>query len=453
MDDPIASEVRFAKSGNTFVAYKVFGNGPVNLVMTPGAITHLEYIGKLPQSRRWLEQVAQFARVAIFDKRGTGMSDRSVGIPTYEERMDDIRAVMDAAGFEDAVLMGISEGAPMSILFAASYPARTRGLVVYGGEAKGMWTPDYPWEATKEQWEAAIERVPQLWGSDEWLERAVSYMAPSMLGNEEFAKWLGDMRRMGSSPGSMIAQMKSEMNMDVRSILPAIHVPTIVIHLKADRSCNVGEGRYIASHIPGAKMIELPGVDHLFWVDPVATQRILQEVRHFVESLKPTPQVDRVLTTVMFTDIEGSTKRATELGDERWQRVLEAHNTMAKREIEKFNGSLVKNTGDGVLATFDGPTRAIRCAWAITRSAKDLGIEVRAGVHTGECIIGPNDVSGIAIHMAARVMGEASGGEVLVSGTVKDLVYGSGVFFEDRGAHELKGIDERRQLFAVAKLS
>jgi class 3 adenylate cyclase len=442
-------EVRYAKSGNVHVAYQVFGEGPVNLVMTPGSVSHLDYFWQLPAMRSYLEGLGKFSRVAIFDKRGTGLSDRDSGVPTFEERMDDIRAVMDAAHFENAVLLGMSEGVPMSLLFAASYPQRTRGLILYGGEAKGTWAPDYPWEATKEEWEEWFENVEHRWGTKEQLEGLVRVLAPSMAGDEEFTNWLGEMRRAGSNLGSSIALSRSEMNMDVRSALPAVHVSTLVIHLTGDKACNVGEGRYIASHIPGARILELPGVDHMFFVNTELTDRILREIQAFTQEAQPLAHADRMLTTVLFTDIVSSTKKAGEMGDTRWHDLLERHNSMVGSEIRKFRGVVIKNTGDGFLATFDGPTRAIRCAWAIKESAKELGLEVRAGVHTGECIVGPTDVSGIAVHMASRVMDVASAGEIVVSSTVKDLVYGSGLSFKDHGEYELKGIEERRHLYEV----
>ncbi len=447
-----APEVRYARSGNIHIAYQVYGNGPVNLVLTPGAFSHLNYFWKESGMRRWLEGLGRFARVAIFDKRGTGMSDRDAGIPTYEERMDDIRVVMDAARFEDAVLVGFSEGVAMSILFAASYPMRTRGLVLYGGEAKGTRDPHYPWKPTNQEWQESLKRIEQTWGTKEWEERWVSDIAPSRLDDSSFVHWLGEMIRVAGSPGAGVAAAKSEMNMDVRSALPAIHVPTLVIHLTDDKVNNIGEGRYIAEHIPGARMLELPGRDHVFVVDSQITDRILKEIRKFATGVEPPTNVDRMLTTVLFTDIVGSTKKAADLGDSKWQDLLERHNAMVRDEVQRFNGVVVKNTGDGFLATFEGPSRAIGCALAIARFARELGVEVRTGVHTGECIIGPTDIGGIAVHLASRILGEASAGEVLVSSTVRDLVYGSRISFVDRGEHELKGIEEKRRLFSVASV-
>lgn len=450
---PGRPEVRYAKSGDVHIAYQVFGEGQSRIVETPGSISHLEWMWEEPGYRRYLEELGSFSKVAIFDKRGTGLSDRDVGVPTFEERMDDIRAVMDAAGFSDAVLLGKSEGVPMSILFAASYPTRTRGLVLYGGEARGTWARDYPWAPTKEQWEASLSANEKTWGTEEWEDRTINWAAPSRKGDPEFRNWFFTLRRLGASPGSAMALARSEMNMDVTGILPAIHVPTVVIHLKGDKSANIEEGRYVARHIPGAKMVELEGSDHVFIAVPQVASRIVQEIRGFVEGLGPGVKTDRVLTTVLFTDIVESTKKAAEMGDATWVGLLGRHGDSVKREVERFRGSLVKSTGDGFLATFDGPTRAIRCAWEAVKGAEGLGMEVRAGVHTGECVFGGGDVSGIAVHIASRIMDEAKGGEVFVSGTVKDLVYGSGIRFADRGEFKLKGLDDARRLFSVESVS
>jgi class 3 adenylate cyclase len=445
-------EVRYAKSGDVHVAYMSFGAGPFNLVVTPGSTSHLDFYWAQPDRRRSLEEFGKFARVVVFDKRGTGLSDRNVAVPTFEERMDDIRAVMDAAGFEDAILFGMSEGVPMSVLFAASYPSRTRGLVLYGGEAKGTWSPDYPWENTKEQWERYFATADADWGTLERAKRAVSTLAPSRLGDEEFCRWMREMARMGSSPGTDIALARSEMNMDVRSILPTIHVPTLVIHLTGDRACDIGEGRYIANHIAGARLLELDGIDHMYFVNHEINDRITQEVRTFAEQTSPVETGDRKLATVLFTDIVGSTRRAVELGDAKWQSLLQRHNAMVEGEVKQFSGVLVKNTGDGYLLTFDGPTRAIKCAWTISKSAVELGLQVKAGIHTGECVVSRNDISGIAVHLASRILDQAPPDTVMVSSTVKDLVYGSGIGFVDKGEYELKGVEERWRLFAVETL-
>jgi len=445
--------IRYAKSGDVHIAYQLFGKGSVNIVLTPGSISHLDYVWKEPGYCRFLEGLAEFAKVVIFDKRGTGLSDRQAGIPTYADRMDDIRAVMDAAQFDNAVLFGISEGVPMSILFAAAYPSRTRGLILYGGLAKGSWSPDYPWGERREEVEARLDLVERYWGTREMAERGVSRMAPSKIGDEKFTRWLWEMRRMGSTPGALIALEKSNLNMDVRHVLPTIRVPTLVIHLRGDRDVNIEEGRYIAKHIPGAKMVELEGIDHMFIVDPKVTERILGEVREFVLNIGSPGPVDRMLATVLFTDIVGSTMKAAELGDAGWKELLEKHNRIVREEVQRNGGIVIKSTGDGFLATFDGPTRALKCACSIRESLNSLGIQIRAGLHTGECIFSESDVSGIAVHIASRTMNLASPNEILLSSTVRDLVYGSNISFEDKGEHELKGIEGKRHLFSLLKFN
>jgi class 3 adenylate cyclase len=441
--------VRYAKSGDVHIAYQVFGKGPTNIVLTPGSISHIDYMWKEPGYRRFLEGLAQIGRVALFDKRGTGLSDRELGMPTYADRMDDIRAVMDAAQFDNAVLFGVSEGVPMSILFAASYPSRTRALILYGGFAKGSSAPDYPWGETREQQEAAIKTLESHWGQWEYEEEIVSVMAPSKVGDKKFTRWLLDMRRAGSTPGAQIALMKSNINMDVRHVLPTVRVPTLVIHLKGDKDVNIEEGRYIAKHIPGSKMVELEGFDHMFFVDRKLTDRLLNEVRDFISNIGSPVQVDRVLATVLFTDIVGSTKKVAEIGDKKWNELLEEHDKIVREEVEKNNGRMIKSTGDGFLATFDSPSRALICAFSVRQSLSRLGIQIRAGIHTGECIFGKDDVSGIAVHIASRITDIASPNEILVSNTVRDLVYGSGILFEDKGEYKLKGIEEKRVLYSL----
>jgi class 3 adenylate cyclase/pimeloyl-ACP methyl ester carboxylesterase len=445
--------VRYAKSGDVHIAYQLFGKGPANMVLTPGSISHLDYMWEEPGYRRFLEGLAEFAKVALFDKRGTGLSDRQAGIPTYADRMDDIRAVMDAAQMDNAALFGISEGVPMSILFAAAYPSRTRGLILYGGFAKGSWAPDYPWRERREEVEAKLDLVERYWGTIENAERAISIMAPSKIGDKKFTRWLWEMRRMGVTPGAQIALEKSNLNMDVRHVLPTIRVPTLVIHLRGDRDVNIEEGRYIAKHIPGAKMVELEGIDHMFFVDTKITERILDEVREFVLNIGLPAPIDRMLSTILFTDIVGSTRKAAELGDARWKELLEKHDRIVREEVQRNGGIVIKSTGDGFLATFDGPTRALKCACSIRESLNSLGIQIRAGLHTGECIFSESDVSGIAVHIASRIMNLASPNEILLSSTVRDLVYGSNISFEDKGEHELKGIEGKRHLFSLLQFN
>ena len=430
-------KVRHAGSGKVQVAYQVLGRGSVNLVLTPWSVSHLDYFWEEPALRRFLEALGGFANVAIFDKRGTGLSDRNSGAPTFEERVDDLRTVMDAAMFNDAVLVGMSEGVPTSILFAASNPSRTRGLVLIGGGAKGMRAPDYPWGGTKEQYEASFKWARQNWGSKNWEDRAVSILAPTRVGDAAFTRWLGDLRRNGASLETSIALAKSEMMTDVRGVIPAVNVPTLVVSIAGDKACDRGEGQYLAANIPGANLIELPGADHMFFVDPDLANEVAREVERFATSVGPTTPTDRALTTVL----------STEIFDLR-------HNSIVRDAIQKFGGREVKNTGGIFLATFDAPTWAVRCAWAVTLSAKELKTKARAGIHTGVCVLGLSDVGGIAVDLASPILNEAKGGEVMTSEIVKNLAYGSPISFRDRGERKLKvkGVEETHRLFSVERI-
>ena len=445
-------EIKYTKSKNVHIAYQVFGNGPINIVFTPGSVSHQDLVWEYRGLVKFLEGLGQIGRIVHFDKRGTGLSDRDIGIPTFEERMDDIRAVMDAAGFETAVLLGFSEGVPMSAIFAAVYPSRTKGLILYGGEARGLRTKDYPWAPTQEDWEAIFRRTEETWGTKEADERRVLGLAPSCQGDDNFTRWLSSLFRMGGSLGSHLALARSEMMLDIRNILPTIHVPTLVLHFTEDRACSVEEGRYIASRIPGAKFVEMPGKDHLFYVNENLTELVLRELRNFISGIGPATEVSRVLTTVLFTDIVDSTAKNVELGDRKWQDLMAKYNSLMNEKILKFRGMLVKTTGDGILATFDGPTRALRCAWEMVHSVEALGIKMRAGVHTGECVLDRGDISGIAVNVASRILDEAGAGQVMISSTVRDLVYGSGIVFQDHDEYKLKGIEEKRRLFSLASL-
>ncbi len=438
-------ETKFTQSGEVSIAYQVVGNGPRDLVVVPGFVSHLEQAWEDSSFARFLLQLASFSRLILFDKRGTGLSDRITGIPTLEQRMDDVRAVMDAADSQCAALFGISEGGSMSVLFAATYPERTSALVLYGSVAKGAWAPDYPWgfKPEDEGTKAWLEGWRRGWGGPYNIE----HWAPSLAKDEPFRQWWAKYLRLSASPSAVINIFRMNMAIDVRAILPTIHTPTLVLHRVGDRPINIEEGRYLAEHIPDAKFVELGGDDHLWWVGD--SEAIVDEIQEFLTGERPTIELDRVLATVLFTDIVDSTKRATEMGDRRWRDLLDTHNALTHKEISRFRGRAVRSTGDGILATFDGPARAISCAFAISSEVRRLGIEIRAGLHTGEIDLIKEDVGGIAVHIAARVLEKANANEVWVSRTVKDLVAGSEFEFSERGVYSLKGMPGEWRLFRV----
>lgn len=438
-------ETRYARSGSVNIAYQVIGDGPFDLVYVPGWVTNLEYAWENPLVERYYQRLASFSRLILFDKRGTGLSDRVPisALPTLEQRMDDVRAVMDAVGTERAALFGHSEGGNMCVLFAATYPDRTIALVTYGIYVKRIWSPDYPWAPTPEERESWLNRVAKDWGGVVDLDT----LAPSLAHDPEFRRWWSTYLRVSASPAAAVALGRMNTQIDVTAILPTVSVPTLVLHRVGDRDIRIEEARYIADHIPGARLVEFPGDDHLPWTRDM--DLALDEVERFLTGSIRRPVSDRVLATVLFTDIVDSTAMAASLGDERWREVLETHLMRARRELERFRGREIKTTGDGFLATFDGPARAIRCACAIRDSARGGGLEIRAGLHTGECEVLNGDIGGIAVHIASRVVAEADPGEVLVSRTVKDLVAGSGIELEGRGRHQLKGLDAEWQLFAA----
>ena len=441
-------ETKYAQSGDVSIAYQVFGEGPIDLVVAPGSVSHIELNWEQPLFARQMWRLASFARVILFDKRGTGLSDRAAGIPTLEERIDDIRSVMDAAGSERAALMGISEGGPMCILFAATHPDRTSALILYGTYSRTAWAPDYPWGASLEGMEERFERTRQEWGTLEFTRRRMKeWLAPSMADDPAFVEWAARACRSGASPGAVVALHRMNRDIDVRDALPSIHVPTLVLRRENDKVVGLAEVRYLADRIPGAKLVRLPGVDHLTFVGDSAA--LADEIEEFLTGQREDREVDRVLATVMFTDIVDSTRHATEVGDRRWKELLADHDTLSRREIERFRGRPIKSTGDGVLATFDGPVRAIRCACAIRDSLRTLGIDIRAGLHTGEIELRPEDISGIAVNIASRILDQAGAREVWVSRTVNDLVAGSELKFENKGSHNLKGIESEWQLFSV----
>jgi len=421
------------------------GDGPIDLVVVPPFVSHLELYWEEPLVTRLLRRLSSFSRVILLDKRGTGLSDRvpSSDLPTLEMRMDDVRAVMDAAGSKQAAVLGFSEGGPMSTLFAASHPSRTRALVLYGTFASTIRADDYPWAMDAETRERIIEAIPDTWGKG----TSVDELAPSMAHDERFRRWYGRVERMGASPGAAMALRRMNGDIDIRNVLSVVGVPTLVLHRTGDRDSSIEEGRYLADHIPGAKFVELDGEDHFPWVGD--QDAVIEEIEEFLTGVRPGPEPDRVLATVMFTDIVGSTERANELGDRRWTDLLANHNAMVREELHRFRGQEVKTVGDGFLATFDGPARAIRCAVNVRDAVEDLGIHIRAGLHTGECELLGDDVGGMAVHIGARVVSKAQPDQVLVSSTVRDLVAGSGITFADMGSHHLKGVPGNWRLFAA----
>lgn len=438
-------ETKYAKSGNTNIAYQVVGSGPIDLILVMGWVSNLEYSWEEPSLSNFLMRLASFSRLIFFDKRGTGLSDRVAQLPTLEQRMDDVRAVMDAAGSQRTALFGVSEGGPMCALFAATYPDRTSALVIYGSYAKRVWDPEYPWAPTPQERQETIEAIEAGWGGAVGIES----LAPSAINDERFKNWWATYLRRSASPGDAVTLLRMNTDIDIRNILPVISVPTLILHRTHDRDMNVEEGRYMAGKIPGAKFIELEGKDHLPWAGNY--QKILDEVEVFLTGELRETESERILATVLFTDIVGSTTKAIELGDTRWRYLLKNHHDLVRKELARFKGREVDTTGDGFFATFDGPARAIRCACAIRDSIRQLGIGIRAGLHTGECELMGNNVGGIAVHTGARVMSKAGEGEVWVSSTVKDLVAGSGIHFETKGKFSLKGIPGEWELLAVTQ--
>jgi pimeloyl-ACP methyl ester carboxylesterase len=437
---------QYARSGHVHIAYQVVGHGPFDLVYVPGWVSHVELAWEEPTLARFLSRLASFARLITFDKRGTGLSDRvsDARLPTLEERMDDLRAVMEAVGSERAAVCGVSEGGNLSTLFAATYPERTIALVLYGTFAKRIWSPDYPWAPTPEQRQREYELVEREWGN----LMDLAHYVPSKTGDEGFMRRLATYFRRAASPGAAVALLQMNTQIDIRNVLPAIRVPTLVIHRTGDRDVNVEEGRWLAGRIPEARFVEVPGDDHMPWVGDQDV--ILDEIQEFLTGVRPPPERDRVLATVLFTDIVSSTASAVRLGDRAWKELLEHYRSLARKELSRFRGHEVDTAGDGFFATFDGPGRAIRCACSIRDGVRQLGIEIRAGLHTGEVELAADKVGGIAVHIGARVAASAQASEVLVSGTVKDLVAGSGILFSDRGTHLLKGIPGEWRLFAAA---
>ncbi len=440
--DGSSAPIRYARSGDVSIAYQITGEGAIDLVLVPGFFSHLEIDWEHPGSARIFERLGSFARLIRFDKRGTGLSDRAVGLPDFDARMDDVRAVMDAAGSEAAALFGYSEGGPLSVLFAATYPTRARALVLYGCYARRRDPDeDYPWAPTWEERQSDASALEASWGEDFDL----STVAPNA--DAALTTWFQRRGRASLSPAGARDLILMNSTADVRAVLPSVQCPTLVVHRTGDRDARVDEGRYLAAGIPGARFVELPGDDHVPFVDP---DQVLDEVEEFLTGARPSPVSDRVLATILFTDLVGSTERATELGDAAWAALLAEHHAAVRRELVLHAGEEIDTAGDGFFALFDGPARAIRCALAIRRALAALGLDVRAGVHTGEIERPAGEKPrGIAVHVAARVMGLGQAGDVLVGTTTHDLVAGSGLEFEDRGEHVLKGVEGARRVYAA----
>jgi class 3 adenylate cyclase len=439
-------ETRWAKSGDFHIAYQVVGTGPLDLVFMHGWISHIEHMWEEPRVARFLERLGSFARLIVLDKRGTGLSDPVPldRLPTLEDRMDDLRAVMDAVGSERAALMGTSEAGALSLLFAATYPSRTAALVLLNSYARLAYAPDYPQGIPAEQAHGLLRVIEEGWGKGVAFEALVA----SQVSNEPMKSWWARYQRLAASPGAAVTLLRSAFATDARSVLSAITVPVLVLHRAGDPFTGPEHGRYLAEHIQGARYVELSGVDHLFFAEDM--DRLLAEVQEFLTGVREEGEPERVLATVMFVDIVGSTEQATRLGDREWRDLLDRYYAIARRQLARFRGREIDTAGDGLFATFDGPARAIRCGSAIADAVRVLGIAVRVGIHSGECEVIGEKVGGIAVHIGARIAGQAGPGEVLVSSTVRDLVAGSGIPFEDRGRHSLKGVPGEWSLFSVA---
>jgi class 3 adenylate cyclase len=431
-------KTRYARSGDLHIAYQVIGEGARDLVYVPGWVSHVELAWEEPTLAKFLRRLASFSRLIMFDKRGTGLSDRvpNEQLPTLEQRIDDLRAVMDAVGSRRAAIFGFSEGGNLSALFAATYPQRTSALITFGTFAKRIWSPDYPWAPKAKEREQEYILLERQWGELMDLEDYV----PSKAGDEAFLRRLATYFRRSASPGGGVALLRMNTQIDIRHVLPSIHIPTLVIHRTGDRDANVEEGRWIAGQIPNARFVELPGEDHLPWVGD--SDAVLDEIEEFLTGVRPSPESNRVLATVLFTDIVDSTKHAAGLGDRAWHDLLESHHAIVRKELLRFRGHEVKTIGDAFVATFDGPARAVRCACGVRDAVAELGIQIRAGLHTGEIELTGGDIRGIAVHITARVIAAAQPGQVLVSSTVKDLSAGSGINFVDRGKQVLKGVPD-----------
>jgi pimeloyl-ACP methyl ester carboxylesterase/class 3 adenylate cyclase len=445
-----APEVRYARSGDVNVAYSVVGDGPFDVVFVSGWVLSNLEVGWEGSAAEFYKGISSFSRLILFDKRGTGLSDRVSGAPDLETRMDDVRAVMDAAGSRRAAVMGFSEGGPLATLFAATYPERTAALVLYGSGATFKRAEDYPWSPTQEELAELIRKEAAI-GTDPWLDDRLKGLAPTASDDPDIKRWWRRWVRVSASPGAVLALRAMNTEIDVRHVLPAIRVPTRILHRVDDEDTKLEEGRYILNRIPGAELVELPGADHGWWVN---SDQIVREIKAFLGGVWKSGQWDmveseQVLATILFTDIVGSTAKLAEVGDRAWGELLKKHHALVRRHLVRYAGKEMDTAGDGFFARFEGPARAIRCACAIGEGVGDLGLVVRQGLHTGECELLEGKVGGIAVHIGARVAAEAAPGEVLVSSTVRDLVAGSGLRFRERGTVGLKGIPGEWRLFSV----
>ena len=435
---------RYAKSGDLNIAYIVQGDSPLDLVWIPPWISQVEYLWSEESLQAVMDRLTTFSRVISFDRRGSGLSDPLSGAPTLEEQMDDVIAVMDAAGSERAAIAGTLEGGPMAALFAATHPDRVSGLVLYATFARATWAPGYEWAWRAEERKRRMDQLVDHCGEG-WVAGSV---APSLMDQPDFVEWAGRLERLAASPGTITRIFDLIGEFDVRDVLPSIRVPTLVMHRREDSFIKIEHSRYMADRIPGAKFVELEGGDNMYSIGD--SEALLGEIEEFLTGERHDREPDRMLATVLFTDICGSTEHVAAMGDRSWRYMLERHDALFRRALDRHRGREVKRTGDGFLATFDGPARAIRCAADVAGAVGSIGLQVRAGLHTGELEVMDGDLGGMAVHIAARVMDRAAPSEVLVSSTVKDLVVGSGIDFQERGAHELRGIPGEWQLFSVS---
>ena len=439
-------ETVYARSKDGNVAYQVVGDGPQDLVFIPSWLSNIDAMWEEPSLANFLRRLATFGRLLCFDKRGAGASDTVslAELPTLEQWSDDVRTVMEAAGSKRAALLGLGAGGQMAMLFAATYPELTSALILVNSAARRLRDVDYPWGLPQDRLPLRLERIEELWGTGGNLD----FIAPSVARDVDFRRRYARFERLAMGPRAARAILAAGWESDLRRVLPAIRVPTLILHRAGDQFMRIDHGRYLAEHIRGARFVELPGDDHLFYAGE--TEAMIAEIQQFLTGMRTVPEIDRVLATVLFTDIVASTQRAAELGDRAWRELIGVHNDITRREVERYRGREIRFTGDGFLITFDGPARAIHSANAIAHAMRALGIEIRAGLHTGEIQFTDKDIDGIAVHIGARVLAKAGAGEIVVSSTVKDLVAGSGIQFADRGVHVFKGVPGRWHLFAAA---